>query len=152
VQRDARELCDRGGASPSACRLQRPAECESARPLGLRQGCTNHGQDSNPGIRISTMVVLRSAAEIETLREAGRVVARTLAAVGAAARPGVRLLDLDALAAEHIASAGAKPNFLGYQPSWAPAPYPGVVCLSVNEAIVHGIPDARVLTDGDLLS
>jgi methionyl aminopeptidase len=98
------------------------------------------------------VVVLRSAAEIETLREAGRVVATTLAAVAAAAKPGVRLLDLDGLAAEVIAEAGAKPSFLGYQPGWAPVPYPGVLCLSLNEAIVHGIPDRRVLVDGDLLS
>jgi methionyl aminopeptidase len=98
------------------------------------------------------MVVLRTAAEIATLREAGRVVATTLAAVAAAARPGVRLVDLDALAAESIAAAGAKPSFLGYRPRWAPTPYPGVLCLSVNEAIVHGIPNRRALADGDLLS
>jgi methionyl aminopeptidase len=98
------------------------------------------------------MVVLRSAAEIATMREAGRVVARTLAAVVDAARAGVRLVDLDALAAEIIADAGAKPSFLGYHPRWAPTPYPGVLCLSVNQAIVHGIPDRYVLADGDLLS
>ena len=98
------------------------------------------------------MVVLRSAAEIATLREAGRVVAKTLAAVAAAARAGVRLADLDEMAADLIAAAGAKPSFLGYHPSWAPIPYPGVLCLSVNEAIVHGIPDRRELAEGDLLS
>jgi methionyl aminopeptidase len=98
------------------------------------------------------MVVLRSAAEIATMREAGRVVARTLAAVVATARAGVRLIDLDAMAAELIADAGAKPSFLGYHPRWAPTPYPGVLCLSVNQAIVHGIPDRYVLADGDLLS
>jgi methionyl aminopeptidase len=98
------------------------------------------------------MVVLRSAAEIATMREAGRVVARTLAAVSAAGRAGVRLVDLDAMAADLIADAGAKPSFLGYHPQWAPTPYPGVLCLSVNQAIVHGIPDGYVLTDGDVLS
>jgi methionyl aminopeptidase len=98
------------------------------------------------------MVVLRSAAEIATLREAGRVVANTLTAVAGAAKAGVRLIDLDEMAAGLIAHAGAKPSFLGYHPSWAPIPYPGVLCLSVNEAIVHGIPDRRVLIDGDLLS
>jgi len=98
------------------------------------------------------MVVLRSATEIATLREAGRIVAETLAAVVAVAKAGVRLRDLDELAAESIAQAGAKPSFLGYHPEWAPVPYPGVLCLSVNEAVVHGIPDDRVLADGDLLS
>jgi methionyl aminopeptidase len=98
------------------------------------------------------MVILKTGTELGVMREAGRVVARTLAAVAAAARPGVRLRDLDDLAAETIAAHGAKPSFLGYHPSWAPTPYPSVLCLSVNEAIVHGIPDDRVLCDGDLLS
>jgi methionyl aminopeptidase len=98
------------------------------------------------------MVVFKSPAELATMREAGRVVARTLDAAAAAARPGVRLADLDQLAAEMIAASGAKPSFLGYLPAWAPTPYPGVLCLSVNDAIVHGIPDRRVLREGDLLS
>src|SRR5262245_22348512 len=98
------------------------------------------------------MVVLRSGGEIATMPEAGRIVATTLAAVAGAARAGVRLVDLDTMAAELIAEAGARPSFLGYHPSWAPTPYPGVLCLSVNQAIVHGIPDRRVLADGDLLS
>ena len=98
------------------------------------------------------MVVLRSAAEVAALREAGRLVARTIALVVKAAGPGVRLKELDELAADEIAAAGAKPSFLGYHPSWAPTPYPGVLCLSVNDAIVHGIPDQRVLKTGDVLS
>jgi methionyl aminopeptidase len=98
------------------------------------------------------MVVLKSANEIATMREAGRIVARTLAAVVDAAQPGSRLTDLDALAADLISTLGAKPSFLNYHPSWAPTPYPGVLCLSVNEAVVHGIPDDRVLREGDVLS
>lgn len=98
------------------------------------------------------MVVLRSEAELASLREAGRVVARTLAAVAANTRPGVRLSELDSLAADLIAELGAKPSFLRYHPSWAPVPFPGVLCLSVNETIVHGIPDDRILRQGDLLS
>jgi methionyl aminopeptidase len=98
------------------------------------------------------MVVLKSDAEIAAMREAGRVVATTLVAVARAARPGVRLIDLDELAADAIASAGAKPSFTGYKPDWAPVPYPRVLCLSVNDVIVHGIPDKRVLAGGDVLS
>ncbi len=98
------------------------------------------------------MVVFKSAAELAVMREAGRVVAETLAAVGAAAAPGVLPIDLDAMAADRIAAAGAKPSFLGYHPRWAPTPYPGVLCLSVNDEIVHGIPGRRPLRDGDLLS
>jgi methionyl aminopeptidase len=98
------------------------------------------------------MVVLKSAAELATMREAGRLVAEILTAVGAQARPGVRLTDLDALAAEMMADAGAKSSFQHYHPDWAPTPYPAVLCLSVNDAIVHGIPDSRELREGDLLS
>ena len=98
------------------------------------------------------MVVLKTKTEIATMREAGRIVANTLTAVAAAAQPGARLTDLNELAAELIADAGAKPSFLGYHPSWAPTPYPAVLCLSVNEAVVHGIPNRRTLADGDLLS
>ncbi|MGH3657022.1 MAG: type I methionyl aminopeptidase, partial [Micromonosporaceae bacterium] len=98
------------------------------------------------------MVTLKTEAELATMRGAGRVVARTLAAVASAAQPGVRLDQLDERARDAIASLGAKPSFLDYHPSWAPRPYPAVVCLSVNHEIVHGIPGGRVLRDGDLLS
>jgi methionyl aminopeptidase len=98
------------------------------------------------------MVILKSESEVATMREAGRIVAAALAAVAEAAAPGVRLIDLDTLAADLIAARGAKPSFLGYHPKWAPDPYPGVLCLSVNDEIVHAAPDRRTLRDGDLLS
>ncbi len=98
------------------------------------------------------MVEIKSAAAIEAMREAGRVVAEALAAARAAARPGVSLLELDEVAARVIREAGAKPTFLDYQPGFAPVPYPAVLCASVNDAIVHGIPDGYRLRDGDLLS
>jgi methionyl aminopeptidase len=98
------------------------------------------------------MVVLKSAQEIATMREAGRVVAGILAAVSQRAVAGARLVDLDRYAADLMAAAHARPSFLDYHPAWAPRPYPGVLCLSVNEAVVHGIPDERELADGDLLS
>ncbi|MGY0236773.1 type I methionyl aminopeptidase [Longispora urticae] len=98
------------------------------------------------------MVTLKTENELATMREAGRVVARTLAAVADAARPGTTLLELDALAADLISSLGAGSSFRGYRPAWAPTPYPGVLCLSVNDVVVHGIPDGRVLREGDLLS
>jgi len=99
-----------------------------------------------------SMVELMSATEIAIMREAGQVVAETLRAVAAAATAGVRLSELDELAAGTIARAGAKPSFLGYQPDWAPTPFPAVLCLSVNDAIVHGIPGNTKLKDADLLS
>ncbi len=98
------------------------------------------------------MVILKSPDEIATMREAGRVVARALAAVAAAVRPGVSLRELDALGEQVIRDAGAKPSFLGYNPHFASSPFPGTLCLSPNQVIVHGIPDRTVLRDGDVLS
>jgi methionyl aminopeptidase len=94
----------------------------------------------------------RTPTELDSMRAAGRVVAETLAAVRAAAAPGVRLRDLDDLARGCIADAGAQPSFLGYAPTWAPRAYDGVLCLSPNETVVHGRPSGRRLREGDLLS
>ena len=97
------------------------------------------------------MVELKTPGEIEAMRAAGAIVAQILAAVRAAATVGVRLTDLDDLARGVLASAGATSPFLGYQPSFAPTPYPGVLCLSVNDAVLHGPPSGYRLRDGDLL-
>ncbi len=92
-------------------------------------------------------IELKSPAELEAMRAAGALVARTLAAVTELARPGVTTADLDALAELTIRSAGAVPSFLGYHG------FPASICSSVNEQIVHGIPSAtQVLTDGDIVS
>ncbi|HEV2781464.1 MAG TPA: type I methionyl aminopeptidase [Actinophytocola sp.] len=98
------------------------------------------------------MVELKTADELAVMREAGRIVAAALAAVRAEARAGVTLLELDAVAADVIRGAGATSSFLNYHPSFAPTPFPGVICASVNEVIVHGIPDGYRLRDGDLVS
>ncbi|MDX3540877.1 type I methionyl aminopeptidase [Streptomyces sp. MB09-01] len=98
------------------------------------------------------MVELKTDREIDEMRAAGRVVARALAAVREAARVGVSLLDLDRVARGVLREAGATSPFLGYRPQFAPVPFPGVVCASVNDAIVHGIPDGYRLRDGDLVS
>lgn len=98
------------------------------------------------------MVELKSEAELKLMREAGAAVAEVLAGVRAAAAPGVSLLELDALAAELIEKASARSSFLHYRQSYAPTPYPAVLCTSVNEVINHGIPSKRRLQDGDLIS
>lgn len=98
------------------------------------------------------MGMIKTATEIAVMREAGRVVAQALAAVKAHARVGVSLRELDAVAASVFAGAGAVPAFLGYRPGWASVPFPGVVCTSVNDAVVHGIPNGYTLADGDLVS
>ncbi|MEU0517535.1 type I methionyl aminopeptidase [Streptosporangium sp. NPDC006007] len=98
------------------------------------------------------MVEIKTAAEREAMREAGRVVAAALAAVRAHAAAGVSLLELNETAAAVISAAGARSAFLHYRPAFAPTPFPAVICTSVNEVIVHGIPDGYRLRSGDLLS
>lgn len=98
------------------------------------------------------LISLKSPSEIDAMREAGRVVAHALAAVREAAVPGATLRQLDTIAEEMIRASGATPSFLGYHPGFAPTPFPGSVCLSVNEVIVHGAPSDQRLRDGDLLS
>jgi methionyl aminopeptidase len=90
---------------------------------------------------------IKSIEQFRLMREAGLVVARALAAMREAAEPGVSTLDLDAIARKILADAGAMSSFLGYHG------YPAVICASVNERVVHGIPSAdEVLADGDLIS
>jgi methionyl aminopeptidase len=92
-------------------------------------------------------IELKSPGEIDAMRAAGALVARTLVAVSAAARPGVSTGELDALAEQVIRDGGGVPSFLGYHD------YPASICTSVNDQIVHGIPsNAQVLGDGDMLS
>ncbi|MFJ4521012.1 type I methionyl aminopeptidase [Streptomyces sp. NPDC088810] len=98
------------------------------------------------------MVELKTDTSIDAMHAAGRVVGRALTAVREAARVGVSLLELDEVAREVLREAGASSPFLGYRPSFAPTPFPAVICASVNDAIVHGIPTRYRLRDGDLLS
>ncbi|MEV0151451.1 MULTISPECIES: type I methionyl aminopeptidase [unclassified Nonomuraea] len=98
------------------------------------------------------MVEIKTPGELDAMREAGRIVARTLQAVTRHAAPGIRLDELDQLAATLITEAGATSAFLHYHPHFAPTPYPGVLCTSVNDVIVHGIPTPYRLREGDLLS
>jgi methionyl aminopeptidase len=92
-------------------------------------------------------IEIKTPGELEAMRAAGALVARTLAAVTAHAAPGVSTAELDALAEQTIRDGGAVPSFLGYHG------YPASICSSVNEQIVHGIPSPeQVLRDGDLVS
>ncbi len=98
------------------------------------------------------MVEIKNDEALDAMREAGRVVARCLAAARETAAVGVSLVELDKAAHDVIRQAGATSPFLNYHPSFAPTPFPAVICASVNDAIVHGIPDGYVLRDGDLVS
>ena len=99
-----------------------------------------------------TGIEVKTPEQVRLMRRAGLVVAQTLEAVLAQVRPGVTTRELDAVAAETIAAAGAQPSFLGYGADDDRPGFDGVVCLSVDDEVVHGVPGDRVLTDGDLLS
>ncbi|HEX7662187.1 MAG TPA: type I methionyl aminopeptidase [Pseudonocardiaceae bacterium] len=97
------------------------------------------------------MVELKTPGEIEAMRAAGALVGDMLLAVKREAAVGTRLDALDALAHDMLDKAGATSPFLGYQPGFASSPFPGVLCLSVNDAVLHGLPSRYRLQDGDLL-
>jgi len=93
------------------------------------------------------MIVCRSAAELEQMREAGRLVGEVLTELAAAVAPGMSTADLDELAEKRIRQAGATPAFKGYHG------YPATICASINDEVIHGIPSGRrVLNEGDIIS
>ena len=92
------------------------------------------------------MIQIKTQAEIEKMRVAGLVVARTLEKLKAAVAPGMTTADLDAISAESMAAEGATPSFKGYHG------FPATICTSVNDQIVHGIPGGQVLREGDIVS
>ncbi len=98
------------------------------------------------------MIELRTPAQIEQMRPAGRFVASVLTALAEKAAPGVNLLELDALAHDMIREAGAESCYIDYHPSFGASPFGKVLCTSVNDAVLHGLPHDYVLADGDLLS
>ena len=90
-------------------------------------------------------LVRRTADELKTMRRAGRVVAEMHDSIRAAIRPGVTTAELDVVAREVLARRGATSNFLGYHG------FPAVICTSVNEVVIHGIPGPQVLVEGDIV-
>jgi methionyl aminopeptidase len=98
-------------------------------------------------MRAKSGIEIKTPEQIAAMRRAGLVVARTLRVLREAVKPGITTADLDALAAREIRGAGATPSFLNYHG------YPGVICTSPNEVIVHGIPGpGTVLGEGDIIS
>jgi methionyl aminopeptidase len=92
------------------------------------------------------MVLRKSSAQIALMRRAGRVVAEMHEACTRAAKPGATTADLDAAARDVLDRRHARSNFLGYHG------FPAVACISPNEVVVHGIPNGRVLEEGDIVS
>ena len=98
-------------------------------------------------------ITLRSRREIELMRDAGAVVAGVLSKLQEIARPGVSTAHLDEVAAKLTSQVGAQPLFKGVRSPYARMPFPGVICASINEQVVHGIPSNQVtLKPGDILS
>lgn len=96
------------------------------------------------------MIYLKSESEIDKMRESAQLVSRTLGEVGKHIEPGVTTGKLDRIAEDYIAANNARPAFKGYGPS--NNPFPGTLCISVNEEVVHGIPGDRKLEEGDIVS
>jgi methionyl aminopeptidase len=92
------------------------------------------------------VIVCRSAAELERMREAGRLVGEVLTALQSTVAPGITTAELDHVAEKMIVKAGGTPAFKGYHG------YPATICSSINEEVIHGIPSNRVLEEGDVVS
>ena len=98
------------------------------------------------------MVTRKSKAEIERMRQAGRIVAEVLELVGSELTPGVTTSHLDRIAEEHILAAGAVPSFKGYPGVNPRRPFPASLCISIDDEIVHGIPGERTIREGQVVS
>ncbi len=98
------------------------------------------------------MIELRTPAEIEAMRPAGRFVAETLATLRAETTVCTNLLAIDRRAHELIRQAGAESCYIDYHPSFGASPFGKVICTSVNDAVLHGLPHDYALRDGDLVS
>jgi methionyl aminopeptidase len=98
------------------------------------------------------VIELRSPAEIEAMRPAGRFVAEVLTELAARVRPGVTLLELDRIAHDRIRERSATSCYIDYHPSFGAMPFGKVLCTSVNDAVLHGLPFDYRLEDGDNVS
>lgn len=98
------------------------------------------------------MINIKTAAEIEKMRIAGKVVAQVLSGLEQMIRPGVTTGDLNAMAEEECSKRGAIPVFKNYPNYRGGRSFPGAICASINEEVVHGIPGKRKLKEGDIIS
>ncbi len=97
------------------------------------------------------MILIKTKKEIDFIRESCQIVAETLQLCKSYVKPGITTLELDRIAEDYIRSQGAVPAFKGYSQGDAEG-FPGTICASVNEEVVHGIPSDRVLQNGDIIS
>ena len=97
------------------------------------------------------MIYIKTKKEIDFIKESCRIVAETLRLVGSNAKAGVTTLELDQIAEDYIRSNNAIPAFKGYSQGGLPG-FPGSICTSLNDAVVHGIPGSVKLEEGDIIS
>jgi methionyl aminopeptidase len=97
------------------------------------------------------MITIKSKDELKIMRQAGQIVGQVLQILAQAAKPGVKLIDLDKIVRQEYAKRGAIATFVGYPPG-SSNPFRHTVCLSVNEQPVHGVPTDRVIEEGDIVS
>ena len=119
----------------------KPAHCGGAQP---RPSSTHWGDE--------LMITLKSAHEIELMRRAGKITAAARALAGEMVKPGVTTQEIDRAVEHFIRKQGAVPSFLHYPGPPGVRAFPGSVCASVNDEIIHGIPGPRVLQEGDIVS
>ncbi len=91
------------------------------------------------------MITVKNSDQIKLMRQAGRITGEALALAGEAIKPGMTTKQLDTIIRHHIERSGAKPSFLGY------GGFPGSACISINDQVIHGIPSARVIEEGDIV-
>lgn len=92
------------------------------------------------------MIYIKSAGEVEKMRKSGLILAECFEVIKPYIKPGIKTSELDKITKEHILSKGAKPSFLNY------AGFPGSICASVNDVVIHGIPGSYELKEGDIIS
>ena len=96
-------------------------------------------------------ITIKSQREMDLMRQAGQIVAKTKLVVKDAIEPGINTKELDVIAEKEIRKLGATPSFKGYK-AGGNIPFPSTICVSINDEIVHGIPSNRVINDGDIIS
>ncbi len=97
------------------------------------------------------MIIIKTKKEIDYIKESSLIVAKTLQLCKSYVKPGITTIELDTIAEDFIRSNNATPAFKGYSQGYG-IPFPGTICSSVNEEVVHGIPSNRVLKNGDIIS
>lgn len=97
------------------------------------------------------MILIKSKKEIDYIRESCKIVAETLQLLKANVKPGISTIELDKIAEDYIRSNNGIPAFKGYSQGGAPG-FPGSICSSIDDEVVHGIPGSKVLKDGEIIS